>query len=405
MNAVHKWEWSAVWAITGVVVLFSMAVAVVLIAPQHIDPSWQQASSEYQVQMYEVSDPNVYVSTSNPGGWGLQYVYHLKEGFSLLSYQENEILHFIYDPDLEKVVTHIGDPEIKLTTRVLLLRKPTDGEQQKKLQAQLQRQWRESHQDQTLPHFEILELYDPQKKEAFAVTETDGVVEHWIENDFKILGKLPPYSTQKGVVFIKNPKEYRVSEINYLGSSFWLYDENGEPVKDIQELKSDKLRFLSRQSLIEMGEDIYRIEGCWYCHTDQTRTLVQDTVLNGSAEFPAPPSSANEYVFQRVTFPGTRRIGPDLSRVGIKRPNRDWHLSHFWSPRTQSVGTIMPSFKHFFDSDPTGTAKNPYGVPNYKFEAVFQYLMTKGTRITPPTQAWWLGRDPIQTLEIIEGRK
>ena len=31
--------------------------------------------------------------------------------------------------------------------------------------------------------------------------------------------------------------------------------------------------------------------------------------------------------------------------------------------------------------------------------------MTKGTRITPPTQAWWLGKDPIQTLEIIEGKK
>jgi len=25
--------------------------------------------------------------------------------------------------------------------------------------------------------------------------------------------------------------------------------------------------------------------------------------------------------------------------------------------------------------------------------------MTKGTRITPPTQAWWLGLDPINTKE------
>ncbi len=29
--------------------------------------------------------------------------------------------------------------------------------------------------------------------------------------------------------------------------------------------------------------------------------------------------------------------------------------------------------------------------------------MTKGTRITPPTQAWWLGKDPLHTTEIIEG--
>jgi cytochrome c oxidase cbb3-type subunit 2 len=45
------------------------------------------------------------------------------------------------------------------------------------------------------------------------------------------------------------------------------------------------------------------------------------------------------------------------------------------------------------------------GIPNYQFEAVFQYLMTKGTRITPPTESWWLGKDPIDTKAIIEGKK
>ncbi len=65
----------------------------------------------------------------------------------------------------------------------------------------------------------------------------------------------------------------------------------------------------------------------------------------------------------------------------------------------------MPSFKHFFDDDPSGGAPQTVGVPNYQFEAIYQYLMTKGTRITPPTEAWWLGKDPIKTLEIIEGQR
>jgi cytochrome c oxidase cbb3-type subunit 2 len=128
-------------------------------------------------------------------------------------------------------------------------------------------------------------------------------------------------------------------------------------------------------------------------------------VLNGSAEYPAPPSSANEYIYQKITFPGTKRNGPDLSRVGVKRPGRDWHKGHFWSPKTASLGSIMPSFKHFFDNDPRGTSSAQIGIPNYKFESVYQYLMTKGTRITPPTEAWWLGKDPIDTKAIIEGRK
>lgn len=370
-----KLEKSALWTVIGVLLLFSTAIGVTLIAPEYIDPSWKQASSTYQVQMYEVSDPNVYVSTSNPGGWGLQYVYHLQSGFTLHAYRESPEVRIKAPPELEEYVTRLDDDHLTLTSRVLLLRKTKTG----------------------------YDLYDPEKPEAFAITQTDGIVENWADDNFTILGQTPPYPTEEGVIYVSNPEEYRISEVNHLGATHWLYDENGQPIDNLSELKQGKLRFLSRAELITLGEDIYRIEGCWYCHTDQTRTLVQDTVLNGSAAYPAPPSSANEYIYQEVTFPGTRRIGPDISRVGIKRPHRDWHMSHFLSPTSKSKGSVMPSFGHFFDDDPTGTFASPYSVPNYKFEAIFQYLMTKGTRITPPTQAWWLGLDPIQTIDIIEG--
>ncbi|MFN0064862.1 MAG: cbb3-type cytochrome c oxidase subunit II [Chlamydiales bacterium] len=400
MKGIHRLEWSAIWTILGILLLFSIAIVVTLCAPQYIDPSWKQASSVYQVQMYDVSDPNVYLSTSNPRGWGLQYVYHLKSGFTLQAFQESAVVRILTSEELEKFVTRVGDPQVKLTSRVLLLRRPAK-EAAAAEQKRLQQSWGAG---ELSPHFDIYEIYDPQKSEAFAVTETDGIVENWIEKDFVLVGEKVPYFTDRGTIYVNNPKEYRVVKSHYQGQAHWLYDENGEPLQSVEELKEGKLRFLSRQSLISIGEDIYRTEGCWYCHTDQTRTLVQDTVLNGSAEFPAPPSSANEYIYQKVTFPGTRRIGPDLSRVGIKRPHRDWHISHFWSPKSESKGSIMPAFGHFFDNNPTGSAQSPYGLPNYKFEAIFQYLMTKGTRITPPTQAWWLGKDPIQTIDIIEGK-
>lgn len=389
MKWLHKIEWSALWTLIGVILLFSSAIFVTLIAPEFIDPSWKQASSVYQVQMYEVSDPNVYISTSSPGRWGLEYVYHLQQGFTLNAFQEGPTLRILAPEALEKYVTRIGDETLKLTTRLLVLQKPENRDLLKEYP----------------PHIEVLELIDPEKSEIFATTETDGVMENWVDDQFIVIDSLPPYTTQKGAIYIKNPKEYKISQINYLGTRYWVSDENGEPLKNLEELQAGKLKFLSREALIKIGEEIYRIEGCWYCHTDQTRTLVQDVVLNGSAQYPAPPSSANEYIYQKVTFPGTRRIGPDLSRVGIKRPHRDWHMSHFWFPQSESKGSIMPSFKHFFDNDPSGTSRNPYGVPNWRFEAVYQYLMTKGTRITSPNQAWWLGRDPMQTIDIIEGRK
>ncbi|MCB1137054.1 MAG: cbb3-type cytochrome c oxidase subunit II, partial [Chlamydiia bacterium] len=256
------------------------------------------------------------------------------------------------------------------------------------------------------PYFEILELYRPGKQEAFVKTESDGVIENWVDEDFAILDSSSEQEWHRdpGVLYVSNPIEYRISYFRFGAQQGYKYDPAGEAIASVDSLKRSELGFLSREELIHLGEHLFAIEGCWYCHTDQTRTLIQDTVLNGSDSFPAPPSSANEYVYQRVTFAGGRRIGPDLSRVGIKRPSRDWHKSHFWSPKTASAGTPMPSFKHFFDTDPRGTAKSPVGVPNYKFEAVYQYLMTKGTRITAPTQAWWQGKDPIRTIDIIERR-
>lgn len=37
-------------------------------------------------------------------------------------------------------------------------------------------------------------------------------------------------------------------------------------------------------------------------------------------------------------------VGPDLSFVGDKRPDREWHLKHFKDPQTVSPGSFMPKF-------------------------------------------------------------
>jgi cytochrome c oxidase cbb3-type subunit 2 len=391
-------ELSAVLTVIGVIALFATAITTVLLAPRYIDPSWVQPTSHFQVQMYEIADPNFYISRSSFGSSTLDYVHHLHAGRSLLVFQESESVRLIAAPELEKYITRLGEKPVVLTSRLLLLRAPESSTMDRK--KQLQEAWEGEHSDWKekklqRPDYQILELYDPQKAEAFSVAYGDGTDENYIGTQYVILEDpahpAPAYFKDPGVIYVKNPQEYM--------------PPNGRPIQNLAELNVTQPGFLSRQELIRLGEHIYAIEGCWYCHTDQTRTLIQDTVLNGSDSFAAPPSSANEYIYGQITFPSTRRIGPDLSRVGVKRPSRDWHKSHFWSPKTASVGSIMPAFRHFFDHDPRGTAKNQIGIPNYRFEAIFQYLMTKGTRITPPTQAWWQGKDPIHTTRIIEGRR
>jgi cytochrome c oxidase cbb3-type subunit 2 len=364
--------------------------------------------------MYEVADPHVYISQAGPED--LQVVHHLKDGYTLLAFQESENVRIVAPKELRQYVSKM-DEKLRLTSNLMLLRTPQrhqgfDGVRAAEVTQQtLQREWREraateNRSEAQMPHYTILELYNPQEKELFSLSDTDGLTTNWVDEDYLIMeeGKREAYHAHSGVVFVKNPEEFRVSTYSMGESQEWSFDPMGDPIKSLEQLKSKPFNFLSRAELIQMGEKIFAAEGCWYCHTEQTRTLVQDTVVNGSDSYPAPPSTANEYVYQKITFPGTRRIGPDLSRVGVKRPSRDWHKSHFWSPKTESPGSIMPSFHHFFDEDPRGTAKSPFGVANYQFEAVFQYLMTKGTRITPPTQAWWLGKDPLRTIDIIEGK-
>lgn len=420
-NPFYSIEKSAILTIVGVLLLFSGAVLVTLITPTLVDPTWTQPTSDYQVQMYEVADPHLYISASQKSGGDLQFVYHLKNNFSLLSFKESEGVRIIAPKELENFITKFDDPMLKLTSKLLLLRrpKPTNSSSSfdayaisEALRSDLQKSWEEKHSDWqneglSKPDYTIFELFDPQTEEAFSVAPPDTLLENWVDSNYQILDTTvaQPWHSYQGVIYIQNPIEYRIRHYKFAGSDGWKYDPNGETIPSLKELESHPLGFRSRQELIRYGEELFATEGCWYCHTDQTRTLVQDVVVNGSDSYPAPPSCANEYIYQKITFAGTRRIGPDLSRVAVKRPYRDWHKSHFWSPKTASIGSIMPSFQHFFDDDPRGTSKATTGIPNYKFEAMFQYLMTKGTRITPPTQAWWLGKDPVDTRKIIEGKK
>jgi cytochrome c oxidase cbb3-type subunit 2 len=90
------------------------------------------------------------------------------------------------------------------------------------------------------------------------------------------------------------------------------------------------------------GRRTYIAEGCWYCHSQFVRPVTGETRRWG------PVAQAGEYAFDQPHLFSTRRIGPDLSRVGLKYAD-DWHLAHFWSPRMIVKDSIMPRFRQLFD--------------------------------------------------------
>jgi len=90
------------------------------------------------------------------------------------------------------------------------------------------------------------------------------------------------------------------------------------------------------------GREIYVSEGCYNCHSQMIRPIYAETERYGEY------SHGGEFVYDHPFQWGSRRIGPDLQRVGGKYSN-DWHIRHFIDPRSMKPGSIMPSYDHLLD--------------------------------------------------------
>ncbi len=99
------------------------------------------------------------------------------------------------------------------------------------------------------------------------------------------------------------------------------------------------------------GRDIYVKEGCYNCHSQMVRPFRAETKRYGTW------SRAYEYQYDRPFQLGSRRIGPDLHRLGGKYPDA-WHWEHMIDPRSTSPGSIMPPYTWLADKtvDPDDVA-------------------------------------------------
>lgn len=89
------------------------------------------------------------------------------------------------------------------------------------------------------------------------------------------------------------------------------------------------------------GRDIYIMEGCSYCHTQNVRPLAQDKVFGR-------PSVGGDYAYQTPQLLGTERTGPDLSNIGVRQPSDVWQYIHLWNPRAVVHESIMPRYAWLF---------------------------------------------------------
>ena len=106
----------------------------------------------------------------------------------------------------------------------------------------------------------------------------------------------------------------------------------GKPLPTMVQLTEEQQR----------GRQVYIREGCTGCHTQQIRHFDPDMKRFGWRGVDAPPSESPEYALDNPHQLGTRRVGPDLARVG--KYDSSWHYAHLKDPRAMTAGSVMASF-------------------------------------------------------------
>ena len=94
-----------------------------------------------------------------------------------------------------------------------------------------------------------------------------------------------------------------------------------------------------------VGRDIYVAEGCYNCHSQMIRPIISETKRYGEY------SKAGEFVYDHPFQWGSRRIGPDLAREGVVRPQAYWHALHFRNPSQVTPDSIMPPYPWLFEKE------------------------------------------------------
>ena len=92
------------------------------------------------------------------------------------------------------------------------------------------------------------------------------------------------------------------------------------------------------------GRDLYVREGCYNCHSQMIRTLVPDVMRYG--DYSRLGESIWDYPYQW----GSKRTGPDLSRIGGKY-NHAWHYNHMRDPRSTSADSNMPNYPWLLENN------------------------------------------------------
>jgi cytochrome c oxidase cbb3-type subunit 2 len=117
------------------------------------------------------------------------------------------------------------------------------------------------------------------------------------------------------------------------------------------EVKETGLMYPARRpGLAKQGQEVYRANGCYYCHSQQVRPegFGSDVARNWGARPSKVQSVAQDYLYDQPVMLGSQRVGPDLTNIGLRQTNEVWLLTHLYDPQLTSKGSTMPPYRFLF---------------------------------------------------------
>lgn len=101
-----------------------------------------------------------------------------------------------------------------------------------------------------------------------------------------------------------------------------------------------------RSGLAQRGMQVYQANGCIYCHTQQIRPENQGSDI--ARGWGARRTVPRDYIYDKPHLLGTMRTGPDLTSVGVRLNDAQWHHEHLYAPQSKSSWSTMSPYKYLY---------------------------------------------------------
>lgn len=143
---------------------------------------------------------------------------------------------------------------------------------------------------------------------------------------------------------------------------------------------------LARSGIAAQGAEVYRANGCQYCHTQQVRPPSEAADL--ARKWGPRRTVSRDYLRDQPPFLGRVRLGPDLANIGARETNSTTLMAKLFCARMQMPGSTMPRYPYLFELRRVGNEgppKDAVAIP-----PAFSHLVPAGHVPVPKAEAYQL---------------